>query len=261
MRKFLSIFALLIGITQILSALPVVQIPDTPPETYRPTVQVGYSKTLNFKNALNSPLWDKMPSYSLMRYVTDITLIDVRPTETSTVKYMFNDDTLFVRAEMEDSDVMTIAGKNQGHFYMEGDVLEVFVKPESGTYYWEFYGTPNKFFTTYFFPAKGTLGLRSNYEKITVKLQIDAKINGTFNDQSDKDKSWIGLIAIPRSELEKFGARFDFDHKWTIMTGRYNFSRFLPFREQSSYPQCTCGYHSTEYYAAIEFINLDTEKK
>ncbi len=261
MKKFLSVWAVTVGIAQALSALPVVQVPDMPPETYRPTVTVGYSKTLTFENALNSPLWDKLPSYSLMRYVTDITLIDVRATETTKVKYMFNDDSLFVRAEMQDSDVVTIAHKNQGHFYMEGDVLEVFVKPEKGTYYWEFYGTPNKFFTTYFFPARGTHGLPSNYDKISVKLQVDAKSNGMLNNQTDRDKSWIGLIAIPRTELEKFGTRFGFGNKWTIMTARYNFSRYLPFREQSSYPQCTRGFHSTEYYAAIKFINLDTEKK
>lgn len=244
-----------------LKAIPVVQIPDTPPETYRPTVKVGYSKELTFENALNSPLWDKMPSYPLMCYVTDITLIDVLPMEKGTIKYLYNDDTFFVRADMTDSDVMTIAKKNQGVFFLDGDVLEVFVKPENRSYYWEFYCTPNKFFTTYFFPARGTLGVPSIYEKMTAELRIDAKINGTLNNGSDKDRSWIGIIAIPRKELERYGIRFEAGNKWTVMSSRYNFSRYLPFREQSSYPQCTCGFHSTEYYAEIEFINLDPEKK
>lgn len=260
MKKFLSALFMALCAVLPLIAVPVAQVPDVP-ATVRPTIKVGYAPGASGENILESPLWEKLPSYQLLRYVTDINFINMRATEPAAVKYLYNGETLFVRAEMTDSDIMTTATKNHGAFYLDGDVFEVFIKPLEGTYYWEYYGTPNKLFTCYFFPSRGRVGLLSTFDSLPSTVKIYTKLDGTFNMQNDRDRSWTVVVAIRKTELEKHGAAFGPGHKWLTLAARYNYTRFMSAHERASYPQVTRGFHSTEFYANMEFINLDTEKK
>lgn len=262
MKKFNSCVAgfLLALTTLAVSAVPVGKTPPVP-EVFRPTVKVGFAPDMQLDSAMDSPLWQKMPSYRFMRYVTDINYINLSATEGAEVRYLYNKETFFVRVDMIDSDVMTSATENQNHHYIMGDVVEVFVKPANDTYYWEVYGTPNKLYTRFYFPAGGSLGLPSCFGPTDVKIGVDARVDGTFNNQNDRDRSWSVIIAIPRRELEKNGCKFEKGSAWTILASRYNYSRFLPIHELSSFPQIFGGYHATKYYANIEFINLETENK
>ena len=242
------------------NAVPVAHAPAEL-ETYRPTVKVGLVKGLTLKNAMDSKLWDKMPKYDFMHYVTELAHINLAPSEKAYVRYLCSDTDFFVRVDMVDSDVMTGAFQNQDHHYIQGDLIEVFIKPQNDSYYWEIYGLPNNLYTRFYFPSKGTLSLPSGFGPTDVKIGVDSKMYGTFNNHNDRDKGWSVVIAIPRTELEKNGKKFAPGEKWTVLAARYNYSVHLPSQELSSFPQITGGYHSTQYYANIEFENINQEKK
>lgn len=223
-------------------------------------VTVGLVKGLTLENAMTSDLWNKVPKYNFMLYVTELSHIGRKPNEGAAVRYLCTDTTFFVRVDLTDSDVMTIATKNQDHHYILGDVLEVFIKPKKDRYYWEIYGVPNKLYTRFYFPSKGTLGLPSGFEPTDVKIGVDAKVYGTFNKHDDRDKGWTVIIAIPRNELEKNGYKFAPGNDWTVLAARYNYSVHLPTHELSAYPQIPGSYHATDYYANIKFENINMEE-
>ena len=223
-------------------------------------VTVGLVKELTLKDAMTSDLWEKVPKYNFMRYVTELSHISQAPKEGAAVRYLCTDTTFFVRVDMVDSDVMTAATANQDHHYTQGDVLEVFVKPAKDSYYWEIYGVPNKLSTRFYFPSKGTLGMPSGFGPTDVRIAVDAKVYGTFNNHDDRDKGWTVVIAIPREELEKNGYKFAPGSQWTVLAARYNYTVHLPIHELSSYPQIPASYHATEYYANIEFKNINMEE-
>ena len=257
--KFLyAVSALLITGILSLSALPVTSVPER--GYYCPTVKVGYAPQLTLKQALTSPLWDQMPGYKFKRYITATAHFDRAPKEQTTVRYLYSDDNLFVRADCIDSDVISAGKVNQEPHFITGDVVEVFVKPENETYFWEFYGTPNKLFTCYPYLSRGMLGLPSPFGPNDVVIGVDSVIDGTFNDHRDTDKGWSVVIAIPRKVLEQYGCKFAPGSKWRLFTSRYNYGAGLPEAELSSYPQITRGFLSYWYYAKVEFINLETEK-
>lgn len=241
-------------------ALPVAVAPPAP-DTFRPTVKIGLVKDLTLKDAMDSELWNKVPQYHFMHYIRELFHINKIPAEGASVRYLCTDTELFVRVDMTDSDVMTGAFKDQDFHYAQGDVLEVFLKPLNHNYYWEIYGLPNKLFARFYFPAPGILGLMSSFGPTDVKIGVDSRIYGTFNDHNDRDKGWTVIIAIPLKELEKNGCKFAPQNKWTILTARYNYSAHLPACELSSFPQITGGYHTLRYYANVEFININQEEK
>lgn len=223
-------------------------------------VTVGLVKGLTLENAMSSDLWSKVPQYDLMFRATELSHINRKPLEGASVRYLCTDTTFFVRADLTDSDVMTIANKNQDFHYIRGDVLEVFVKPKKDHYYWEIYGTPNKHYSNFYYSSKATCGLPSGYAPTDVKIDVDTKVHGTFNKYDDRDKGWTVIIAIPRQELEKNGREFAPGSDWTILVGRYNYSVHLPEQELSSYPQIPRSYHATDYYANIKFVNINMEE-
>ncbi len=172
-KSILSVFLAGMAVLAV-RAVPVASSPAEP-ETFRPTVKVGLAKELTLKNAMDSKLWDKMPKYALMHYVTELAHISKAPAEGAYVRYLYNDTDFFVRVDMVDSDVMTGAFQNQDHHYIQGDLIEVFIKPQNDSYYWEIYGLPNKFFTRFYFPSKGTLSLPSGFGPTDVKIGVDSK--------------------------------------------------------------------------------------
>ncbi|MCI5778221.1 MAG: carbohydrate-binding family 9-like protein [Lentisphaeria bacterium] len=245
MKKIVSLLAVLMSALSQTGAAPQVAPP--------PTVRVPRVENFNFASGMDSPAWKESPAYSFMLYVTETDAIGRIPEEGAKVQYLYDDNYLYIRAEFTDSDVMTTAAAHGGPFYAEGDVLEVFIKHEGTPYYWEIYGAPNKLRTRYYYPSKGTLGLPSGFALNDCPVLVDAKVDGTLNRPDDRDRSWTVLLGVPRSELEKNGAKFGPGNKWRLFASRYNYNRFLPAPELSSYPQITGGYHSHEYYAEVEF--------
>lgn len=224
------------------------------------TVKVGVSSR-KITGDFTSPLWEQVPAYSFMHNITNPVHINLAPSESARVRYLCDPENFFVRVDLDDEDVMTCAGKNQQFHYQQGDLTEVLLKPKDHPYYWEIYGTPNGYFSRFYFTSKGTLRLPSCFAPTDVKIGVLPQIDGTLNDHTDRDRGWRIIIAIPRSELEKNGLRFAAPNRWTVMTARYDYGRNLSYNERSAYPQVAAGYHATQYYANIEFVNLDPEKK
>lgn len=226
----------------------------------RHRVKVGVSASV-IRDISASPLWEKIPAYNLMHNVTDARHINLLPSERAVVRYLCDPEHLFVRVDAQDSDVMTSAYANDQFNYQLGDLVELFAKPKDHPYYWEIYGTPNGHYTRFYFKAKGTLNLPSSFAPGKFKVDMINKIDGTLNNHFDRDKLWQIILIIPRSELEKNGCSFSAPQRWTLMTARYNYGRYISYNERSSYPQVSCGYHSLQHFADVEFIELDHKEK
>lgn len=171
--------------------------------------------------------------------------------EKGSVKLLWNEEYLYVGAVMDDSDVVAEGKADQTHLYQMGDLVEVFLKPENETYYWEIYGAPNRMKTAFFFPGRGRLFVPGCAEYM-MDLKVHSHIDGTLNNWHDKDKGWSVEIAIPLKSLTEFGAKFDNSTNWTILVSRYNYSRYLPLKELSSAPRLSApNFHLLEDYASL----------
>ncbi len=170
-------------------------------------------------------------------------------------RLLWDDNYLYVGAIFTDSDVHAYGEEDQLPHFSLGDLAEVFIKPESDTYYWELYATPANKMTTYFIPGRGAL-MNALLTSSPFDLQIAAQVKGTLNQWLDRDENWSMEMAIPRKELEKYGAKFGPEHPWRIFLARYNYSRYLPRVELSSFPQQaeTPNFHIIEEYGRLELI-------
>ena len=233
---------------------------DNAGQILRRSVKVGVSPAV-IKDIANSPLWAKTPAYNFMHNVTDVRHINLLPSERAEVRYLCDPEHLFVRVDAQDSDIMTCASRNNQFHYKMGDLVEVFAKPKDHPCFWEFYGTPNGYYTCFYFKSRGTLNLPSSFAPGKIKIGVINHIDGTLNKHSDRDKLWRVILVIPRSELEKNGYSFSAPQRWTLLTARYNYGRYISYNERSAYPQVANGYHANQHYADVEFIDLDQKEK
>lgn len=235
------------------------------PPTFRPQIKVTKVSGMNIKNAIDHLAWKNVPSYQLLNLVFNIRDINRKPTERGSVKYLYDDKYFYVRADFNDRDIMTNAKEDGGHMYLQGDLLEVFIKPDGANYYWEIYGTPNNLQTRFHFGAKATVGLPSGFTHQEVGIKVITKISGTLNNPDDIDQGYIVLVAIPIDELNSPHFKDKAQHPagtvpfapgvtWRVQSARYNYGRHLADIEFSCYPQAYGGYHATEYYAEMEIV-------
>lgn len=165
---------------------------------------------------------------------------------------LWNEKSLFVGVKMDDSDVMHDGTQNQTHLYLQGDCVEVFLKPKDANYYWELYGTPNMLKSVFFYPGRGRLFVPSSMHH-PLHIKVSSAIFGTFNDWSDVDQGWNLLMEIPLRMLGKYGIPMTSgEAAWTILVARQNYSCHLPLKECSAYPQLSePNFHNYEEYAEI----------
>lgn len=228
------------------------------------TVQAVYTVApLQIDGHLDEAAWQKAPAHSLQlgREVYNKLPLVMKASvgkdlhDPGEYRLLWDDNYLYVGAVFTDSDVHAYGEEDQlAHFSM-GDVAEVFIKPESDTYYWELYATPANKMTTYFIPGRGTL-MNNLLTSSPFELKVAAQVKGTLNKWLDQDESWSMEMAIPRKELEKYGAKFAPDQSWRIFMARYNYSRYLPSVELSSCPQQagTPNFHLIEEYGKLELL-------
>ena len=233
------------------------------PPTFRPKIQVKKVSNFTMENGIDHPAWNETSGHEFRVLVYNHQNMYRRPTEPATVKYLYDDKNFYVLADMIDSDVMTTGTESGSHFYLQGDLLEIFIKPANANYYWEIYGTPNKLNTRFYFGSRSAVGLPSGFKHKDVNIKVAVKIDGTFNNPLDRDKSCKILVAIPLAELNRphltkenpagtvpFAPGFE----WRVLAARYNYSRHLSGLELSSFPQIYGGYHTLEYFAEMEIL-------
>ena len=180
----------------------------------------------------------------------------VEPFQGGTVRLMYDDKYLYVGACLEDSDVMQYGKIDQNHFYLSGDVLEMFLKPANAPSYWECYGTPNSKKTSLFFDTR-RYPLHPVRSSLMPGMIVSTKVNGTFNDYTGKpDKGWTIEVAFPREQLAKTGRPFTPGEPWTILIARYNYNYGSVESNPhfSTYPELpVVNYHHLEYYANVNW--------
>ena len=218
---------------------------------------------LQLDGNLAEPAWQSAPVYSLQlgKEVYNKLPVVMKATvgkelrEAGECRLLWDDNYLYVGAQFTDSDVYAYGEEDQQHHYLLGDVLEVFIKPENETYYWELYGTPSEKITTFFIPGRGAL-FSELLTKEPIVIKVASQVQGSLNQWKDRDQSWSIEIAIPRAELEKYGAEFAPSKAWRIFLSRYNYSRYLPSKELSSFPQQreTPNFHLYEEYGKLELL-------
>lgn len=178
---------------------------------------------------------------------------DVEPFQGGTVRLMYDKDNLYVAAQLTDTEIMQFATENQGKFPGTGDDLSIYLKPANSPSFWEFHGTPNGKISSFFIPTRG-YPADPNVTTVIPGMKAAAKIKGTFNNYSDKDKGWTIEIAIPLKQLKKAGAAFKPGSAWTVLIGRVNYNYNVKDVEPQ-YSTCpetpTNGFHYIEYYADI----------
>lgn len=201
---------------------------------------------------LNDIVWKKSPVYKL-------SLADNKksePMEKGQAQIAWNEKYLYIGVKFYDSDIVQESEEDQKHHYLTGDLVEIFLKPEKNTWYWEIYGTPNGKKTVFWFPGRGRIGLPENFKPgmNLDKILIDTQIKGTLNNWQDIDEYWTLEMAIPVEELIFYGDTFGPGSKWQILIARYNYSRYLPWKELSSVPKLsTTNFHLFEEYGKLIF--------
>lgn len=165
------------------------------------------------------------------------------------------DETYFyVAIKFYDSDIVAEGKEDQLHHYQMGDVVELFLKPEDYTWYWELYATPISKKTSFWFPGRGRLGLDSGF-RYQCGLQVAAQNNGTVNNWEDRDCYWTAEIAMPVRDLTSRGETFCPGSNWRILIARYNYTRYLAWKEFSMFPQLSrTNYHLYEEYGILELV-------
>lgn len=218
------------------------------------TLQAVWSKTpVALDGKLDDSIWKSAPSYPLAFSQTTATT-QSGPQDTGSVQFAWDEEFFYAAFSFRDEDVVQESDKDQEHLYLTGDLAELFLKPEDGTWYWELYAAPNGAKTAFFFPGRGRLGLPSGF-KYQSGLRTSATFDGTLNDWKDRDTGWTAEMAIPRKELAQAGIPLDPAHPWRIFVGRYNYSRYLPFKELSMMPSLSVeNYHLYEEWAHLELV-------
>lgn len=229
------------------AAVDPVQQADIPKER---RIIARYTKTpIKMDGRLDDPAWKDAPAYPMC--LANQNLQPAEPREGGKVRFLWNEEYLYIGADFTDSDVVAEGKNDQEHHYRTGDLLEVFLKPDNETWYWELYATPHNKKTTFFFPGRGRLGLPS-MEEYRCDLKVAAYVDGTLNNWEDRDKGWTAEMAVPVKALTARGEKFGPEANWRVLIGRYNYSRYLPAVEHSACPQLrVSNFHNYEEYGYL----------
>lgn len=203
---------------------------------------------------LDDPSWARCPSYALSG-MPDANGDRLRLEESGRVRFLWDEDALYVGAELHDSDVVSEANADGLHAYLLGDVCEVFLKPRGGRGYGEFHVTPNGHQTTFLWPSGGRR-LPSALQQHS-ELQVSTHVRGRLNDATVADDGWSAEMRIPWSLLLKTDTALSPDDSWAILVGRYNYGLTLSATELSSMPPISAvDFHSTAEYATLRLDAL-----
>ena len=180
-------------------------------------------------------------------------------TENGKVRIIWDKKYVYIGAVLKDSDIVQESDTNGSFFYRTGDVLEVFIRPVGKRCYWEIYGTPNNKKSSFLFPskrkAKGRAGLAGSIAHEIPGLKTAAVLNGTLNNDSNRDTEWTIEMAIPINELEKSGIKIAPGEKWIFHIGRYNYSSYLENKELTTtgYPTIN-SFHEFSAWNRLKFV-------
>ena len=185
---------------------------------------------------------------------------DRTPFERGFFKVKYDSEYLYVLGSFKDADLVQTSRENQKLSYGTGDMIEVLLKPEHKSAFWELYGTPWNHCTTLFYPWKGHSYMDN--QPYQSGLKVAAMLSGTINKNDDADTGWDIEMAIPRTLIEKTGEEFAPGKEWRILLCRYNYGANLPSKQISSTPRLPrTNHHLTEYFGKLKFKEAPAAKK
>lgn len=129
------------------------------------------------------------------------------------VRVLWDEQNLYVAFECDDDDIHTPYTKRDDPLY-ESEAVEVFIDADGDKdVYVELQAAPNDVH----FDAAFAGGRRKNFDtKYDVAYETKAKLEGTLNDDSDKDKGWVSEWRIPIGDLKDVPGPPQAGHEWKV---------------------------------------------
>lgn len=178
------------------------------------------SSPIHIDGKLDDAAWQEAP------WTSDFVDIEgdgkPRPKFRTRVKMLWDDQYLYIAAELEEPDVKATLTKHDSVIFKDND-FEVFVKPlpETESYY-EFEINALNTGWDLFLPKPYSEGGRADNSWDIEGLKTAIAVQGTLNKPGDKDRRWTVEIAYP---LNAFASRQPVPHPGPGTTWRINFSR------------------------------------
>jgi hypothetical protein len=171
-------------------------------------------------------------------------------------KFLLGKEYLYIGIDFQDLDILCLSNAPQAHHYLNGDLVEIFIKPKNAQHYWELFFNPLKGRTSFVYSGTATRGPSCFSMKNFINdYKGEAKVYGTINKSTDKDTNWTAEIAIPLKVLAEKGVSFDEKNPWTILIARYNYGNHLRAIQFSTFPKLPqINYHLVEYYAPVKIV-------
>jgi hypothetical protein len=169
------------------------------------------------------------------------------PSEGAAVRFAWNDNGLFVAADLEDAHRVSLIREDEQLHYTSGDVLELFLKPRHAPYKWEMYVTPFGNKSTLFFPEWPC-------QQSAEECLVNHDYRGLEVSVEETAAGWKARLFVPASQLTALGAAWAHGAEWTVLCGRYNYdSAELRNPECSMAPALrTTDFHLIDEYARLE---------
>ncbi len=189
-----------------------------------PGLQAGYAgQYMLIDGELDEAVWKQAKVYELRQAGSSRT-----PEEGGKIRLAWDDEYLYVAADLEDSDMVSEALADERDYERLGDLIGVFLTPDqdkSQTWHWRLCVTPTGRQAAAWFPGRGRIGLASNMQ-YQCGLRVATKVKGSVNNWRDKDKRWTAELAMPIRDITARGESFGPDARWRILIVRYNYSRY-----------------------------------
>jgi hypothetical protein len=170
------------------------------------------------------------------------------------VRVLWDEDHLWVGFECDDVDIHTPYKERDDPLY-ESEAVEVFIDADGDKdEYVELQAAANDVH----FDAAFKGGRRKNFDtSYNVSYETKAKLDGTFNDDSDRDKGWVSEWRIPIAELRDVPAKPSVGGEWKV-----NFFRLERVRrngkvvgaEASAWSSPLSGdFHNLDRFGTLKF--------
>ena len=169
---------------------------------FTPRSYVAYkvSEPIEIDGDIYKDVWQKAPWTEDFADIRGVEF-DPQPQYRTRAKMLWDDDYLYIAAELEEPDIWANITDRDATMYWDND-FEVFIDPDNDTHnYVEFeMNAFNTVWDLFFFKPYyrwGPYRVEWNMDK----LKTAVKIYGTINDPSDKDDKWTVELAFPIKEI------------------------------------------------------------